>query len=48
MSIALVGVVAGVVLLIADPPHGATDASTARLTPWGGRDGGGLMLGGSF
>lgn len=50
MSIALVAVATGAVLLIVDPPHGAssTSTSTARLVPWGGAQGGGLVLGGSF
>ena len=50
MSIFLVAVAAGAVLLIVDPPHGASVDGTARLrlTPWGGTQGGGLALGGSF
>lgn len=49
MSIALVAIAAGAVLLIVDPPHGATNSDAhARLMPWGDRNGGGLVLGGSF
>jgi tetratricopeptide (TPR) repeat protein len=47
MSIALVAIAAGAVMLIVDPPHGEQQ-TTARLMPWGGRDGGGLVLGGTF
>jgi tetratricopeptide (TPR) repeat protein len=48
MSIALVAVAAGVILIVVDPPHGASGESSARLMPWGDRNGGGLTLGGTF
>jgi hypothetical protein len=50
MTIALVGVAAGAVMLIVSPPHGASagGAEHARVLPWGGSQGGGLVLSGSF
>lgn len=50
MTIALVGVAAGAVMLIVSPPHGASGGSAehALVLPWGGSQGGGLVLSGSF
>lgn len=48
MSIALIGIAAGAVLLIVDPPHGASEQASARVTPWGDRNGGGVLVGGTF
>ncbi len=52
MSIALVGIAAGVVLILVDPPHGASpgaDASAGlRVTPWASASSAGLSVGGTL
>lgn len=50
MAVGIAGVATGVILIVVDPPHGAsgTTEATASIAPYGSRDGAGLTITGSF